>query len=88
MGKRIRRAFLACTISICALAAAAAPAASADYPRRVAIAPFASLAKEDIQQTVSVLPRLLSSRLMALAGAEVTLLPAGEKSAAASAREA
>jgi hypothetical protein len=88
VGKRIRRALLSCVLSICALAAAAAPAVSADYPRRVAIAPFSSLAKEDIQQTVSVLPRLLSSRLMALAGAEVTLLPAGEKSAAASAREA
>jgi hypothetical protein len=56
------------------------PVAFAEYPRRIAIAPFASLAKEDIQQTVSVLPRLLSSRLMALAGAEVLLLPAGEKS--------
>lgn len=88
VGKRIRRACLSCALSICALAAAVAPAVSADYPRRVAIAPFASLAKEDIQQTVSVLPRLLSSRLMALAGAEVTLLPAGEKSPAASAREA
>jgi hypothetical protein len=73
---------------IYAFAVLSTPAAYADYPRRVAIAPFASLAKEDIQQTVSVLPRLLSSRLMALAGAEVTLLPAGDKSAAESAREA
>jgi hypothetical protein len=64
------------------------PAASAEYPRRVAIAPFTSLAKEDIQQTVSVLPRLLSSRLMALSGAEVTLLPPGDKPAQELAREA
>jgi hypothetical protein len=73
---------------IFAFAVLSTPAASGDYPRRVAIAPFASLAKEDIQQTVSVLPRLLSSRLMAIAGAEVTLIPAGDKPAAESAREA
>ncbi|HSL92649.1 MAG TPA: VCBS repeat-containing protein, partial [Candidatus Limnocylindrales bacterium] len=72
---------MACAILICAFTALSLPAVSAEYPRRIAIAPFASLAKEDIQQTVSVLPRLLSSRLMALAGAEVLLLPAGEKSA-------
>ncbi len=88
VGKRIRRDCLSCALAICALMAMAAPAFSVEYPRMVAIAPFSSLAKEDIQQTVSVLPRLLSSRLMALAGVEVTLLPAGEKSAAASAREA
>jgi len=81
VGKNIRRAGLACAILICAFTALSLPAVSADYPRRIAIAPFTSLAKEDIQQTVSVLPRLLSSRLMALAGAEVLLLPAGEKSA-------
>ena len=53
------------------------PASAAGYSRRVAIAPFASLTKEDIGGTVSVLPRLLASRLMALAGADVVLLPAG-----------
>ena len=86
--KKVRRAGLACAGSVLALAALSLPAPSAEYPRRVAIAPFVSLAKEDIQQTVSVLPRLLSSRLMALAGAEVTLLPPGDKPAAESAREA
>ena len=45
--------------------------------RRIAIAPFEALTKEDIGGTVSVLPRLLASRLMAMAGADVVLLPAG-----------
>ena len=68
--------------------APALPASAAGYPRRVAIAPFVSLAKEDIGATVAVLPRLLASRLMALAGAEVMLLPAGGKSPDAAAKEA
>ncbi|HEX8042134.1 hypothetical protein [Candidatus Deferrimicrobium sp.] len=55
----------------------AAKASAAAYPRRIAIAPFAVLTKEDIGATVSVLPRLLASRLMALAGVDVVLLPAG-----------
>ncbi|HZW35999.1 MAG TPA: hypothetical protein VFF01_03605, partial [Candidatus Deferrimicrobiaceae bacterium] len=71
---------MACALVMCAFAVLSSTAFSAEYPRRVAIAPFVSLAKEDIQQTVSVLPRLLSSRLMALAGADVTLLPTGGKS--------
>ena len=83
VGKGIRRAGAACAMLLWALAALSLPAVSAEYPRRVAIAPFASLAKEDIQQTVSILPRLLSSRLMALAGAEVVLLAPGEKPAEA-----
>jgi hypothetical protein len=53
------------------------PASAAGFPRRIAIAPFTSLTKEDIAGTVSVLPRLLGSRLMALAGADVVLLPVG-----------
>jgi hypothetical protein len=64
------------------------PTSAAGYSRRIAIAPFVSLAKEDIGGTVSVLPRLLSSRLMALAGADVLLLPAGGKSPEEAAREA
>ena len=63
-------------------------ASAAGYSRRIAIAPFASLTKEDIGGTVSALPRLLASRLMALAGADVLLLPAGGKSAEEAAREA
>jgi hypothetical protein len=64
------------------LLAVSAGASAAEYPRRIAIAPFAVLGPhEEIRQTVDILPRLLSSRLMALAGAEVLLLPPGEKSA-------
>jgi hypothetical protein len=65
----------------------AVPASAAGYPRRIAVAPFVSLTKEDIGSTVSVLPRLLASRLMALAGADVLLLPAGGKSPEEAARE-
>jgi hypothetical protein len=65
------------------------PAHAADYPRRVAIAPFSLLTPQDeIRQTVSILPRLLSSRLMAIAGAEVLLLPPGETPPAEAARDA
>ena len=64
------------------LPAVSSVAWAAEYPRRIAIAPFAVLGpQEEIRQTVDILPRLLSSRLMALAGAEVLLLPPGEKSA-------
>ena len=64
-------------------------AVSAEYARRIAIAPFANLTgQEEIKPVVSVLPRLLSTRLMALAGAEVVLLPPGEKSAEEGARDA
>ncbi len=87
-GNSIRRAGVVCAALIFASVILSSPPASAEYPRRVAIAPFTSLAKEDIQQTVSVLPRLLSSRLMALAGAEVTLLPPGDKPATELARDA
>lgn len=87
-GENIRRAAVACAVLVSASVLLSLPAASAEYPRRVAIAPFVSLAKDDIQQTVSVLPRLLSSRLMALAGAEVTLLPSGDKPAPDLARDA
>ncbi len=51
-------------------------ASAADYPRRIAITPFAILGPhEEIRQTVDILPRLVSSRLMAMTGAEVLLLP-------------
>ncbi len=63
-------------------------ASSAETPRRVAIAPFANLTGQDeIKPVVSVLPRLLSTRLMALSGAETVLLPP-EKSSAEAAKEA
>ena len=66
----------------------AGSASAAGYPRRIAVAPFVSLAQEDIGSTVAVLPRLMSSRLMALAGADVLLLPAGGKTPEDAAREA
>ncbi|MBF8257771.1 MAG: hypothetical protein HW377_145 [Actinobacteria bacterium] len=87
MGKDIRRAGSACLLFFVFIGFTSTPVA-AEYPRRVAIAPFVSLAKEEIQQTVSLLPRLLMSRLMALAGAEVVLLPAGEKPPVGQARDA
>ncbi|HEX9206413.1 MAG TPA: VCBS repeat-containing protein, partial [Candidatus Deferrimicrobiaceae bacterium] len=61
---------------------------AAGYPRRVAVAPFVSLAKEDIASTVAVLPRLVASRLMALAGADTLLLPAEGKAPSEAAKEA
>jgi hypothetical protein len=92
MGSRVGgtflRAGLACAVLLWAAASLSPHAVSAEYPRRVAIAPFTSLATEDIQQTVAVLPRLLSSRLMALSGASVLLLPSGEGSPVDSAKAA
>ena len=85
------RAFLGASLFLCVVASQAflaSPASAASFPRRVAIAPFVSLAKEDIGATVALLPRLLASRLMALAGADVLLLPAGGKSPEEAAKEA
>jgi hypothetical protein len=75
-------------LTIFAFLGSAAPAAPAGYPRRIAVAPFSSLTPEDIGSTVAVLPRLLASRLMALAGADVLLLPSGGKAPAEAARDA
>src|SRR4030067_1026322 len=62
---------------------------AAEYPRRIAIAPFAILGpQEEIRQTVDILPRLISSRLMALAGAEVLLLSPADKPAGDAAKKA
>jgi hypothetical protein len=87
-GRHVARAVLGAVLLVSSVLASPVPASAAGYPRRIAIAPFASLAKEDIGGTVSVLPRLLASRLMALAGADVLLLPAGGKSPEEAAREA
>lgn len=81
--RALRAAFVLCLVLFIA-----GPAVAAGYPRRIAVAPFESLAKEDIGSTVAVLPRLVASRLMALAGADVLLLPPGAKSPADAAREA
>ena len=81
-------AVLGAVLFLSCVPASPVPASAAGYSRRIAIAPFASLTKEDIGATVSVLPRLLASRLMALAGADVVLLPAGGTSPEAAAKEA
>ena len=84
----IGRAVLGAALLVSCFSVIAAPVSAAGYSRRIAIAPFASLTKEDIGATVSVLPRLLASRLMALAGADVVLLPADGKAPEAAAKEA
>jgi len=86
--RHVARAVLGAVLLLSCVLASPVPASAAEYPRRIAIAPFTSLAKEDIGGTVSVLPRLLASRLMALAGADVVLLPAGGKAPEEAAREA
>ena len=87
-GRHVGRAVLCAALLLACVPASPVPASAAGYARRIAIAPFMSLTKEDIGGTVSVLPRLLSSRLMALAGADVVLLPAGGKDPEAAAKEA
>ena len=82
------RAVLGAVLLLSCVPGPAAQASAAGYPRRIAIAPFEALTRDDIGSTVSVLPRLLASRLMALAGADVLLLPAGGKSPEEAAREA
>ena len=82
------RAALGAAFFLCIVVASISRASAAGYPRRIAVAPFVSSAKEDIGTTVAVLPRLLASRLMALAGADVLLLPAEAKSPEEAAREA
>ena len=86
--RHVARAVLGAVLLLSCVLASPVPASAAGYSRRIAIAPFASLTKEDIGATVSVLPRLLASRLMALAGADVVLLPAGGKAPEAAAKEA
>jgi len=63
------RSFLAVLVLLTVSSAATAA------PRRIAIAPFTILGPhEEIRQTVEILPRLLSSRLMAMTGADVLVL--------------
>jgi len=87
-GRYVARVVLGAIFLVSTVLAFPGPASAAGYSRRIAIAPFASLTKEDIGATVSVLPRLLASRLMAMAGADVLLLVAGGKSPDEAAREA
>lgn len=74
-------------VLIFSVAVLSVPAASAEYSRKVAIAPFTSLAREDVGSTVAVIPRLLTSRLMALAEADVLLLPSDGKAPQEAAKE-
>jgi len=87
-GRQAARAVLGAVLLLSCVLASPIPASAAGYPRRIAVAPFEVLTKEDIGATVSILPRLLASRLMALAGADVVLLPAGGKSPEEAAKEA
>jgi hypothetical protein len=81
------RSFFVLTVAI--LLAVSSAASAADYPRRIAIAPFAILGpQEEIRQTVEILPRLLSSRLMAMTGAEVLLLSPADTPPADAAKRA
>ncbi|MBP2678286.1 MAG: hypothetical protein H6Q82_1351, partial [Deltaproteobacteria bacterium] len=59
------RAVLGAVLLLSCVLATTSPATVAEAPRRIAIAPFEALTKEDIGGTVSVLPRLLASRLTA-----------------------
>jgi hypothetical protein len=62
-------------LAVLVLLTVSSAATAADYPRRLAIAPFTILGShEEIRQTVAILPRLLSSRLMAMTGADVLVL--------------
>jgi len=91
MGGEIRKRALRfrAGLAVVFLLAVSAAASAAEYPRRIAIAPFAVLGpQEEIRQTVDILPRLLSSRLMALAGAEVLLLSPADKPAGDAAKKA
>ncbi len=91
MAKDVRKIATGAGAALLILSVLSAPriASSAEFPRRIAIAPFVNLTGQDeIKPVVSVLPRLFSTRLMALAGAETILLPAGEKGPEEAAKEA
>jgi hypothetical protein len=87
MGKIAAR--LRVSFAIAVLLAVSSTATAADYPRRIAIAPFSILGPAvEIRQTVDILPRLVSSRLMAMTGAEVLLIPPGNASPEDAAKQA
>jgi hypothetical protein len=84
IAERLRVSF-----AIAVLLAVSSAATAADYPRRIAIAPFSILGPAvEIRQTVDILPQLVSSRLMAMTGAEVLLIPPGNASPENAAKEA
>ncbi len=91
MAQNARKIATGAGAALLILSILAAPriASSAEFSRRIAIAPFVNLTGQDeIKPVVSVLPRLLSTRLMALAGAETVVLPGGEKGPEDAAKEA
>lgn len=84
---RTTRALVVLTASILIISLVQAPSA-APGPNRLAVAPFTTLPGQDEAKPVAaLLPQLFASRLMALAGAEVRILPA-DKPPADAAREA
>ncbi|HEY5997502.1 MAG TPA: VCBS repeat-containing protein [Candidatus Deferrimicrobiaceae bacterium] len=64
------------------------PVHAADTSRRIAVAPFAVNGQDDVRPVAALLPRLLASRLMALAGVDAPVLAASDKSPADAAKEA
>ena len=70
-GRSVARAVLGAVLLLSCILTSTLPASAAGYPRRIAIAPFVSLAKEDNGAPVTVIPRIMPTRLMAMAGAEV-----------------
>ncbi len=91
MAQTVRKLTIGAVAASVVLTLLSAPltASASDYPRRIAVAPFVNLTGQDeIKPVVAVLPRLLSTRLMALSGAETVLLPPGEKPPGDAAKEA
>lgn len=64
------------------------PAHAADLSRRIALVPFEVNGQDDVRPVAALLPRLLASRLMALAGVDAPVLAPSGKSPAEAAKEA
>lgn len=65
-----------------------ASAHAADPPRRIAVVPFTVIGQEDVRPVAALLPRLLASRLMALAGVDAPVLAPADKTPVDAAKEA
>jgi hypothetical protein len=92
MGKRFgnTKTLLFLIAALWAILALPPPSVSAEplQPRRIAVAPFAVVGPDDVKPVAALLPRLLSSRLMALAAVDAPTLSASDKAPADAAREA
>ena len=77
-------------LSFLALSALVSPSplSAAEGSRRIAVAPFSVIGQDDVRPVAALLPRLVASRLMALAGVEAPVLPASDKAPADAAKEA